>query len=71
MLDEHALGDLIEGLMMALGRFDASEILNIQVKVVALTDLIKAVDEDHKQAARFLLGKVNSLMPPPTHDIEC
>jgi hypothetical protein len=53
--------------MMALGRFDASVILNIQDKVVALADLIKAVDEDHKQAARFLLGKVNSLMPPTTH----
>jgi len=58
------LGDLSEGLMMALGRVDASEILSIQDKIVALTDLIKAVDEDHKQAARFLLGKVNSLLPP-------
>ena len=66
VLDEHNLGDLSEGLMMALGRVDASEILSIQDKIVALTDLIKAVDEDHKQAARFLLGKVNSLLPPTT-----
>ena len=67
VLDEQNLGDLSEGLMMALGRFYASVILNIQHKVVALADLIKAVDEDHKQAACFLLGKVNSLMPPTTH----
>ena len=67
VLDEHNLGDLSEGLMMAIARFDESEILNIQDKIVALTDLIKAVDEDHKQAARFLLGKVNSLLPPTTH----
>ena len=67
VLDEHNLGDLSEVLMMALGRVDASEILNIQDKIFALTDLIKAVDEDHKQAARFLLGKVNSLLPPTTH----
>jgi hypothetical protein len=53
--------------MMALGRFDALVILNIQDKVVALADLIKAVDKDHKQVARFLLGKVNSLMPPTMH----
>jgi hypothetical protein len=52
--------------MMALGRVDASEILSIQDKIVALTGLIKAVDEDHKQAAHFLLGKVNSLLPPTT-----
>ena len=57
VLDKHALGDLSKGLMMSLGRFDALEIPNIQDKVVALTDLIKAVDEDHKQAACFLLGK--------------
>ncbi len=25
------------------------------------------MDEDHKRAARFLLGKVNSLVPPTTH----
>ena len=67
MLDEKNLGDLSEGLLMALGHFDASVILNIRDKVVALADHIKAVDEDHKQAARFLLGKVNSLMPPTTH----
>jgi hypothetical protein len=67
VLDKQNLGDLSEGLMMALGRFDASVILNIQDKIVALTNLIKAVDEDHKQAARFLLGKVNSLLPPTTH----
>ena len=66
VLDEHNLGDVSEGLMMALGRVDASEILSIQDKIVALTDLIKAVDEDHKQAAHFLLGKVNSLLPPTT-----
>jgi hypothetical protein len=63
VLDEHTLGDLSEGLMMSLDHFDVSEIPNIQDKVVALTDLIK----DHKQAARFLLGKVYSLMPPTTH----
>ena len=63
VLDEHALGDLSEGLMMSLGHFYVSEIPNIQDKVVALTDLIK----DHKQAARFLLSKVYSLMPPTTH----
>jgi hypothetical protein len=67
VLDEQNLGDLSEGLMMALGHFDAWVILNIQDKVAALTDLIKVVDEDHKQAARFLLGNVNSLVPPTTH----
>ena len=67
VLDEQNLGDLSEGLMMALGHFDASVILNIQDKVVALANLIKAVDEDHKQAAHFLLGKVSSLRPPTTH----
>jgi len=39
VLDEHNLGDLSKGLMMALGRFDASVILNIQDKVVALVDI--------------------------------
>jgi len=67
ILDEHNLGDLNEGLMMTIARFDESEILNIQDKIVALTNLIKAVDEDHKQAVRFLLGKVNSFLPPTTH----
>jgi len=67
VLDEQKLGDLSKGLMMVLGHFDASVILNIQDKVVALADLIKAVDKDHKQAAHFLLGKVNSHMPPTTH----
>ena len=30
VLDEHNLGDLSEGLMMTIARFDESEILNIQ-----------------------------------------
>ena len=61
VLDEQNLGDLSEGFMMALGHFDASVILHIQDKVVAL------VDEDQKQVAHFLLGKVKSHMPPTTH----
>ena len=69
VLEEHNLGDLSEGLMMALGRSDASEILLIQDRMAALTELIRAVDEDHKQAARFLLGKVNSLLPPTAQGI--
>ena len=39
VLYEQNLGDLSKGLMMALGRFDASVILNIQDKVVALVDI--------------------------------
>jgi hypothetical protein len=67
VLDKYTLGDLSEGLLMALGRLDATEIPDIQNKVVTLADLIKVVNEDHKRAARFLLGKVNSLVPPTTH----
>ncbi len=67
VLDEHTLGDLSDGLLMAHGRIDATEIPDIQNKVVALADLIMVVDEDHKWAVRFLLGKVNSLVPPTTH----
>ena len=66
VLEEHNLGDLSEGLMMALDRGETSEILLIQEKMVSLSELIRAVDEDHKQAARFLFGKVNSLLPPTT-----
>ncbi len=67
VLDKHTLEDLSKGLLVALGRLDATanlDIKDLKDKVGNLTDLIKAVDEDHKRAARFLLRKVNVLGPP-------
>ncbi len=40
------------------------DIKDLKDKVGNLADLIKAVDEDHKRAAHFLLCKVNMLGPP-------
>ena len=64
VLDEHTLGDLSKGLLMALGQLDATEIPDIQDKVGKFVDLIKTVDKDHTWAVCFLLGKVNNLGPP-------
>ena len=61
VLDKQILGDLSEGLLMALGQLDAMEIPDIQDKVGRLAGLIKAVGENHKRVVHFLLGKVNSL----------
>jgi hypothetical protein len=67
VLDKHTLGDLSKGFLMALEQLDATatpDIQDLKDKVGGLTDLIKAVDEDHKRVACFLLGKVNRLGPP-------
>jgi hypothetical protein len=69
VLDEHNLVNLSKGVMRALGQIPPSTFTpvnfeELQAKVSKLSNLIRAVNEDHQKADRFLMAKICSI---PTH----
>jgi hypothetical protein len=67
VLDKHNLVNLSKGNMRALSHLASMPIPNledIKAKIVALGDLINAVDKDHQKAGRYLLTKLREFTPP-------
>jgi hypothetical protein len=67
VLNEHNLVDLSKGIMRALSHLASTPIPNlkdIKAKLVALGDLINAVDEDHQKAGKYLLTKLWEITSP-------
>ncbi len=66
VLDEYNLVDLSEGVMRALSQippapFTQAELDNLHAKINKLSDVIRAVDEDHQQASKLLMAKIKAL----------
>jgi hypothetical protein len=67
VLDKHNLIDLSEGIMRVLSHLASTPIPNledIKARLVALGDLINAVDEDHQKAEKYLLTKLREITSP-------